>query len=375
MRHRPVMGEPLFLLCVKVGESEVAATALRAELEAVRIELATVHAGANVRAAPPRRTVTMRSATGRPCKPSLAGTTAHRTQAELHFAVRLEYQTPLCLACLLCMVQPWGVACHACCLSLPMCTPTVRRSLAPPLRDATLLQPEQLQEKIAALERQLADAKSAGARADEKLRLSAASAEKRDLAAAMRAAEDAKRIETLEREVAATAQKADSLSRSLRKAREEAAGGRSDGGIAAAADLEAQLESVSAALEAERLEAKRAKRAAAEEIAELQRMLEVRREEHARASERDRCPVHGQTCHLPPPTSPVLAEPALFSWRAPLAASQWRWRGRVRRDASGCAAPMRTSWYSCSSSWPRHRPVRTRASRRFRSGLGCSGSV
>ena len=249
-----------------------------------------------------------------------------------------------------------------------MGAPTVRRSLAPPLRDAPLLQPEQLQEKIAALERQLADAKSAGARADEKLRLSAASAEKRDLAAAMRAAEDAKRIETLEREVAATAQKADSLSRSLRKAREEAAGGRSDGGIAAAADLEAQLESVSAALEAERLEAKRAKRAAAEEIAELQRMLEVRREEHASASERDRCPVHGQTCHLPPPTSPVPAEPALFSWRAPLAASQWRWRGRVRRNASGCAAPMRTSWYSCSSSWPRHRPVRTRASRRFRSG-------
>jgi hypothetical protein len=82
MRHRPVMGEPLFLLCVKVGESEAAATALRAELEAVRIELATVHAGANVRAAPPRRTVTMRSATGRPCKPSLAGTTAHRTQAK-----------------------------------------------------------------------------------------------------------------------------------------------------------------------------------------------------------------------------------------------------------------------------------------------------
>ena len=106
MRHRPVMGELLFLLCVKVGESEAAATALRAELEAVRIELATVRAGANVRTAPPRRTVTMRSATGRPCKPSLAGTTAHRTQAELHFAVRLEYQTPSCLACLLCMVQP-----------------------------------------------------------------------------------------------------------------------------------------------------------------------------------------------------------------------------------------------------------------------------
>ena len=211
-----------------------------------------------------------------------------------------------------------------------------RRSAAashrPYYKGATLLQPEQLQEKIATLERQLADAKSAVARSDEKLRLSAASAEMRDREAAMRAAEDAKRIETLEREVAATAQKADSLRRSLRKAREEAAGGRSDGGIAAAADLEAQLESVSAALEAERLEAKRAKRAAAEEIAELQRMLEVRREEHARASERDRCPVHGQTCHLPPPTSPVPAEPALFSWRAPLAASQWRWRGRVRRN-------------------------------------------
>ena len=179
-----------------------------------------------------------------------------------------------------------------------------RRSAAashrPYYSGATLLQPEQLQEKIATLERQLADAKSAVARSDEKLRLSAASAEMRDREAAMRAAEDAKRIETLEREVAATAQKADSLRRSLRKAREEAAGGRSDGGIAAAADLEAQLESVSAALEAERLEAKRAKRAAAEEIADLQRMLELRREEHASASERDRCPGRGQTCRLPP---------------------------------------------------------------------------